>query len=138
MEDLLKIANELMENDNYKKQGAFEEVPDGNYLANLDKVELRESQSGNQYFSFTNTVLDGEFTERKIFINMFLTEKTIKRTFSSIMNLITSCGYEIDPSMFADYETLLGCLQNLVNSQLSITKKTNGEFVNYHMEGVNA
>lgn len=136
MEDLLKIANELMENDNYKKQGNFEELPDGTYVCNLDKVELRESQSGNQYFSFTNTVVDGEYTERKIFVNMFLTEKTIKRTFSSIMNLITSCGYDLDPSMFGDYETLESCLQNLVNAQVTINKKTNGEFVNYHMEGV--
>lgn len=136
MEDLLKIANELMENDNYKKGNTFEELPDGTYLCSLEKVELRESQSGNQYFSFTNVIIDGDYTERKLFVNMFLTEKTIKRTFSSIMNLITSCGFELDPSMFTDYETLEGCLQNLVNSQITITKKTNGEFVNYHMEGV--
>lgn len=134
MEDLLSLATELMENDNYKKND-FAEVPDGEYFCNIDKVELRESQSGNQYFSFTNTILDGEYAERKIFVNLFLTDKTIKRTFSSIMNLISSCGYDIDASMFADFDTLNDCLQTLVNNTITINKKTNGEFVNYRMTG---
>lgn len=135
MEDLLSLATELMKDDNYKKGNSFEEVPDGDYICNIDKIELRESQNGNQYFSFTNTILEGDLTERKIFVNMFLSEKTIKRTFTNLMNLITSCGYDLDPTMFSDFDTLLECLQSLVDTRIEVHKKTNGEYVNYSMNG---
>lgn len=135
MEDLLNLASELMKDDNYKKS-SFEELPDGEYLVNIDKIELRENDKGTQWISFTNTVIDGDFSERKMFINMFLTEKTIKRTISAIMNIITSFGYELDTSMFADFNTLVECLQTLINKQANVTKKTNGEFVNYTLRGV--
>lgn len=135
MEDLLNLASELMKDDNYKKSN-FEELPDGEYLVNIDKIELRENDKGTQWIGFTNTVIDGDFSERKMFINMFLTEKTIKRTISAIMNIITSFGYELDTSMFADFDTLVECLQSLINKQANVTKRTNGEFVNYTLRGV--
>ena len=135
MEDLLNLASELMKDDNYKKS-SFEELPDGEYLVNIDKIELRENDKGTQWIGFTNTVVDGDYSERKMFINMFLTEKTIKRTISAIMNIITSFGYELDTSMFADFDTLVECLQSLINKQATVVKKTNGEFVNYTLRGV--
>lgn len=135
MEDLLKLATDLMKDDNYKKEVSYEELPDGDYTVNIDKIELRSNDKGTQWIGFTNTVLDGDYSERKMFINMFLTEKTVKRTITAIMNIITSFGYELDPTMFADFDTLVECLQTLVNQTAYVEKKTNGEFVNYKVRG---
>jgi len=136
MEELLNLATELMKDDNYKKNTYEDNKPDGDYLVNIDKIELKTSaEKGTQWFSFTTTIIDGDFIEQKIFINLYLTEKTLKRTITSIMNLISSCGYELNQEMFTDFETLEECLQTLINSTITVNKKTNGEFVNYKMTG---
>lgn len=137
MDELLKLANSLMENDNYKNEDFGEFIlPDGEYLVNIDKIELKTSElKGTQWINFTTTIVDGEHTNKKIFISMFLTEKTIKRTLTSIMNLINSFGYTLDSSMFTDYETLVEALQEFVNETASVTKHTSGNFTHYKIVG---
>lgn len=136
MEDLLKLANELMANESYKSVGGFEDYPDGNYHVNIDKVELKMAQqTGNRFISFGTTILDGDYAEKKMFFSYFLTDKTAKRTLSTIMNILTSFGYELNAAMFQDYDTLISCLQALVGSTGVVEKKTNGQYANYTLRG---
>jgi hypothetical protein len=134
MEDLLSLANELMKDDNYKKTN-YTEIPDGTYKAIIESIALKESQTGNTYVNFTLVITDGEFSERKLFVNRFLTEGAIKITVSQIMNLIKTCGYELEGDMFTDYETMVNCLQSLIGQEITVTKKTKGDFANYTMVG---
>lgn len=136
MKDLLNLASELMANDAYKNNDYVERKPDGKYLVNLDSIELRTSQKGNQWFKFKTTILDGEYAEQHFTVDWFLTEKTMERTIKDIMKLITSCGFELNTEMFTSYETLEECLQSLVNQQVELTKKTSkNNFINYSLEG---
>lgn len=136
MKDLLNLASELMANDAYKSNDYVERKPDGKYLVNLDSIELRTSQKGNQWFKFKTTILDGEYAEQHFTVDWFLTEKTMERTIKDIMKLITSCGFELNTEMFTSYETLEECLQALVNQQVELTKKTSkNNFINYSLEG---
>ena len=136
MKDLLNLASELMANDAYKSNDYVERKPDGKYLVNIDSIELRTSQKGNQWFKFKTTILDGEYAEQHFTVDWFLTEKTMERTIKDIMKLITSCGFELNTEMFTSYETLEECLQALVNQQVELTKKTSkNNFINYSLEG---
>ncbi len=135
MEDLLKIANELMENDNYKKEVSYEELPDGDYVVNIDKIEYKVNDKGTPWINFATTVTEGEYTERKLFFSYFLTEKTVKRSISALMNVITSFGYALDAEMFSDFETLTNCLQSLINKTGYVNKTTNGNYTNYKLTG---
>ena len=136
MKDLLNLASELMANDAYKSNDYVERKPDGKYLVNIDSIELRTSQKGNQWFKFKTTILDGEYAEQHFNVDWFLSEKTMERTIKDIMKLITSCGFELNTEMFTSYETLEECLQALVNQQVELTKKTSkNNFINYSLEG---
>lgn len=136
MDDLLKMASELMENDNYKNSsGDYPTIPDGDYASNIDKIEFRTSSKGTEYINITVTIVDGDFTGQKMFIPFYLSEKALKPSLSRLMTLITSCGYTLDASMFTDFDTLVECLQSLINTVVTVKKKTNGEYINYSMVG---
>lgn len=138
MEDLLVLAAELAENNNYKKADYQEEQkPDGIYEVNVDSIKLKESSNtGTRWFSFVLSVLDGEFVGEKFYVSLFLTEKTTKGTLSKIMNLLNSLNYEIDLNMFNDAEVLEKGLQTLIGEKATLTKKTSGKgFINYSFGG---
>jgi hypothetical protein len=138
MDDLLMLAGELVENNNYQKNNFQEETkPDGDYEVVIESIKLKQSEStGTEWFGFTLKVVDGEFIEEKFYVNLFLTEKTIKATLSKIMRLIASMGYEIDLAMFNDKETIAEGLQTLVGGSTILSKSTskNG-FINYSFKG---
>lgn len=138
MDDLLMLAGELVENNNYQKNNFQEETkPDGDYEVVIESIKLKQSEStGTEWFGFTLKVVDGEFIEEKFYVNLFLTEKTIKATLSKIMKLIASMGYEIDLAMFNDKETIAKGLQTLVGGSTILSKSTskNG-FINYSFKG---
>ena len=91
MNDLLTLASELAENNNYKTadNNYEEKKPDGTYDVLIESIKLRESEStGTQWFNIVAKVLSGDYVEEKFYVSYFLTEKTIKRTLSKLMNLI--------------------------------------------------
>lgn len=135
MDDLLTLASELAENNNYKTadNNYEEKKPDGLYSVLIESIKLRTSEStGTQWFSIVAKVLDGDYVEEKFYVSYFLTEKTVKRTLSKLMKLINSCGYDIDVAMFNDVDTIEEGLQELVGSNLFLDKKTSKKgFVDY-------
>ena len=135
MDDLLTLASELAENNNYKTadNNYEEKKPDGVYSVLIESIKLRTSEStGTQWYSIVAKVLDGDYVEEKFYVSYFLTEKTVKRTLSKLMKLINSCGYDIDVAMFNDVESIEEGLQELVGSTLYLDKKTSKKgFVDY-------
>lgn len=135
MDDLLMLASELAENNNYKTadNNYEEKKPDGVYSVLIESIKLRTSEStGTQWYSIVAKVLDGDYVEEKFYVSYFLTEKTVKRTLSKLMKLINSCGYDVDVAMFSDVESIEEGLQELVGSNLFLNKKTSKKgFVDY-------
>lgn len=135
MDDLLMLASELAENNNYKTadNNYEEKKPDGLYSVLLESIKLRTSEStGTQWYSIVAKVLEGDYVEEKFYVSYFLTEKTVKRTLAKLMKLINSCGYDIDVAMFNDVESIEEGLQELVGSTLYLDKKTSKKgFVDY-------
>ena len=135
MDDLLALASELAENNNYKTadNNYEEKKPDGVYSVLIESIKLRTSEStGTQWYSIVAKVLEGDYVEEKFYVSYFLTEKTVKRTLSKLMKLINSCGYDVDVAMFSDVESIEEGLQELVGSNLFLNKKTSKKgFVDY-------
>lgn len=135
MDDLLMLASELAENNNYKTadNNYEEKKPDGVYSVLIESIKLRTSEStGTQWYSIVAKVLEGDYVEEKFYVSYFLTEKTVKRTLSKLMKLINSCGYDVDVAMFSDVESIEEGLQELVGSNLFLDKKTSKKgFVDY-------
>ena len=135
MDDLLALASELAENNNYKTadNNYEEKKPDGLYSVLIESIKLKTSENtGNQWFNIIVKVLEGDYVEEKFYVNYFLTEKMVKRTLSKLMKLINSCGYDIDVAMFSDVESIEQGLQELVGNSLYLEKKTSKKgFVDY-------
>ena len=135
MDDLLALASELAENNNYKTadNNYEEKKPDGLYSILIESIKLKTSENtGNQWFNIIVKVLEGDYVEEKFYVNYFLTEKMVKRTLSKLMKLINSCGYDIDVAMFSDVESIEQGLQELVGNSLYLEKKTSKKgFVDY-------
>ena len=135
MDDLLTLASELVENNNYKTadNNYEEKKPDGLYNVLIESIKLRTSEStGTQWFNIVAKVLEGDYVEEKFYVSYFLTEKTVKRTLAKLMKSINSCGYDVDVSMFNDVESIEQGLQELVGNSLYLDKKTSKKgFVDY-------
>lgn len=135
MDDLLALASELAENNNYKTadNNYEEKKPDGLYSILIESIKLKTSENtGNQWFNIIVKVLEGDYVEEKFYVNYFLTEKMVKRTLSKLMKLINSCGYDIDVAMFSDVDSIEQGLQELVGNSLYLEKKTSKKgFIDY-------
>lgn len=135
MDDLLALASELAENNNYKTadNNYEEKKPDGTYSVLIESIKLRTSENtGNQWFNIVAKVLEGDYVEEKFYVSYFLTEKMVKRTLSKLMKLINSCGYDIDVAMFSDVESIEQGLQELIGNSLYLEKKTSKKgFIDY-------
>lgn len=138
MDDLLLLAGELVENNNFKKDDFQEESkPDGDYEVVLESAKLKISDAtGTEWFALICKVIEGEYAEEKFYVNLFLTEKTIKATLKKIMRLVSSMGYEVDLAMFNDKNTIIDGIQPLVGETTILSKTTskNG-FINYSFVG---
>ena len=73
MDNLLMLAGELVENNNYKNDNFQEEQkPDGEYEVVLESVKLKVSDTtGTEWFAFILKVIDGEYIEEKFYVNLF-------------------------------------------------------------------
>lgn len=138
MDNLLMLAGELVENNNFKNDNFQEEQkPDGDYEVFIESIKLKVSDStGTEWFALVLKVIEGEYIEEKFYVNLFLTEKTIKSTLSKVMRLVSSMGYEIDLNMFNDKDTIVEGLQPLIGETTILSKQTskNG-FINYSFKG---
>lgn len=139
-EDLLTLASELIENNNYKNDTyASDNRPDGDYRVVLKQAEFKEKEeTGTTWFALTFDILTADYVGEKFFVNLFLTEKTTKRTLTTIMRLVSSMGYELDPLAFKSTNSILKVLKSLIDNETILNKKTSkGGFINYSFEANN-
>lgn len=136
MDDLLNLAGQLIENNNYKNNTYEENKPDGEYSVVIQDIKLKESQTtGTEWYNITAKVLEGDYVDECFFINLFLTEKTIRGTLSKLMSLVDACGFNLEVSMFNDKDSILEGLQNIIGSTVKLVKKTSTKgFINYSFE----
>ena len=135
MDDLLSIATKTMEGFNPATDSVdnFENLPDGEYNCLLEDVTARKSEEkGTNWISFKFSVMDGDYTNRLIFVNFYFTEKTIERSIKGITKLAYEFGYEIPVDAFASYEALGETLNAMAGNQATVKQTTskNG-FANY-------
>ena len=132
MDELFLLAGELIENEGYKKD-EYEGLPDGEYNVLFDGVTLKKSEEkGTEWFSLRLKVIDGDYANRVEYANLFLTEKTVKRTLSIIMKLIDALGYEVSIESFEDKNTILDVLKTMIGESTVYHKSTSsGGFVNH-------
>ena len=98
MEDLLNIAAKTMEKFDpaTDKVDDYEKMPDGEYSCLLEDVKARKNDKGTNWISLTFTVLEGDYENRKIFVNFFFTEKTVERSIKGITKMAYDFGYEFE------------------------------------------
>jgi len=134
MEDLLNIANKVMENFDpaTDKVDDFEKLPDGEYSCLLEDVTARENDKGTKWISLKFSVMSGEHANRIIFVNFFFTEKTMERSIKGISKLAYDFGYTLPAEAFTTLETLAETLNGLAGNQATVKQTTSkNDFTNY-------
>lgn len=140
MDDLLNIASKTMEGFNPATDSVdnYENLPDGDYNCLLEEVTARVSEEkGTNWLSLKFSVMNGDYTNRLIFVNFFFTEKTMERSIKSIIKLAYDFGYELPSEAFTSYKTLADTLNGLAGNQ-AIVKQTTSKngFANYKVTPV--
>lgn len=133
MDDLLSIATKTMEGFNPATDSvdSFDKLPDGEYNCLLEDVAARKSEKGTNWISFKFSIMDGDYTNRLIFVNYFFTEKTMERSIKGITKLAYDFGYEIPVEAFASYEALAETLNAMAGNQAVVKQTTKNDFSNY-------
>ena len=75
-------------------------LDDGTYRVEVEKVERKESQAGNEYWKLELRVLEGEFSGRKIRDSLHFTERAYPRLKLILLRLgfVMQDEMEIEPS----------------------------------------
>lgn len=119
--DFAAIGKELTSvKENVKSKREFVEVPYGEYVVKLHKVELRESKKGQPMVMFVLKVEDGEFEGE--FITKFQL-LTLGFQFKMLYSFLDSfqTGVKIDPSAIQsedDLRFLLADIQTVTDTKL--------------------
>lgn len=126
MEDLLKIAGNVMENFNPETDSAndFQDLPDGQYTGLITEIGNRTSEKGTQSVFLKVEITEGDHKGRFIFVNYYFTEKTTERSIKMVLKLVHAFGFELTVDAFKSIEELTENLQGLVGSEAIVTQKT--------------
>lgn len=139
MDDLLKIAGNVMENFNPETDSAndFENLPDGRYNGVITEVKHRKNEKGTNWIAIKVEIESDEYEDkykgRFLFVSHFFTEKTTDRSIKYIIKLVHDLGFEpLTLDAFKSFETLEESLQGIVGSKVTVDQKTSKSgFANY-------
>lgn len=98
-------------------------VPDGAYLANVEKAEYRQSKlKGTPYINLSLQIIEGAYCDRYVFKEWWLTKGALPYVKADL----NMCGFEGMLSDFQDPKNL----EFLLDKKLRISVKTrrNGEY----------
>lgn len=105
----------------------FKSVPDGPYVCVIDKVEFRESKSGNPYLNWVLIVDSGSHEGRWIFKrNMLANAQNMK----FLKQDVAACGIDL-PDKLSDLK-----LESFLDRKVKITKKTKNDFENIYIDNL--
>lgn len=115
LEDSTKITKEELES-------GYEELPEGEYEAFIDEMEIKESKSGNLMLVWKFEVTDGEYEgEDHYKYSMLNDAKNMKRVTTELEKF----GHSI--SKFSDLED---CLEDMLDEDVTITIEIDGTYTN--------
>lgn len=123
----MEIANKTMENFNPATDsvaGDFDKLPDGSYNCTIESVKPKKNDKGTEWINFMCCINDGDYAGRYIFVNYFMTEKTVERSIKAINKLVYEFGYQLPIEAFETLETLAENLSELVGNQVDVEQKT--------------
>jgi hypothetical protein len=113
--------------DNSGSTQEFKSVPDGPYVCVIDKVEFRESKSGNPYLNWVLIVDSGSHEGRWIFKrNMLANAQNMK----FLKQDVAACGIDL-PDKLSDLK-----LESFLDRKVKITKKTKNDFENIYIDNL--
>jgi hypothetical protein len=103
----------------------FDEVPDGKYQVQVDKVEITTAKSsGNAMLKWTLRILGPQFAGRLLWRNNVIATRENVRW---LKNDLHTCGLDlVKLSELGDH------LPQLLDVQLEVTKRTRGDSVNVY------
>lgn len=103
----------------------FEDIPDGKYQVNVEKVELTRAQSsGNPMLKWTLKILGPRLAGRLLWRNSVMASK---ENLKWLKNDLHTCGLEVEK--LSDLPARLG---DLLDVKLEVTKRTKGENENIY------
>jgi len=121
--DLAQFDNDFAEAPVEERE--FEDIPDGKYQVNVDKVELTRAQSsGNPMLKWTLKILGPRFAGRLLWRNSVMASKENLKWLKTDLH---TCGLEIEK--LSELPARLG---DLLDVKLEVTKRTKGESENIY------
>lgn len=109
-----------------------EEVPDGKYLATIDRVEWKESKNGNRYLSWGLKVTEGQHTGRYVWKRSMLNNA---QSLGFLKKDLETIGLHLEKLSDLNLELLLNLPVNIAKK--TTPSKTGGEpFSNVYITNV--
>ena len=106
----------------------FERTPDGVYEAAVTAFEFTESKNtGTQWFRFVLQILTGGQEGKKYYANLWLSDKSIKRTVKALKKYAWAMSINLDDGDFADTDSLVEKMQDAIGLQITLTLETSGK-----------
>jgi hypothetical protein len=97
----------------------YDDIPDGKYQVNVEKVELTRSQtSGNPMLKWTLKILAPKFAGRLLWRNNVITNDSMKW----LKTDLHTCGLKLEK-----LSDLPNRISDLLDIKLEVTKRTRGE-----------
>jgi hypothetical protein len=94
-----------------EQQQGFDPVPNGEYTVQCDEAELKHTRSGNgQYIKCRFKIIEGEFLERKIFLNFNIandSQKAVEIGLGQLKSFL-KCSTKSEIEKLTDVSDLIG------------------------------
>lgn len=107
--DLVKLKGDVEEAKKNGGTGDFPEIPAGNYITSIDKLEIGTTKDGRPMLKIQMNIVEGEFKKHKLFMNRVLYgTKNDTNMIASALGFLESLGptEDIGPIIFESYSQL--------------------------------
>ena len=118
MFDFLELTQGLIEKNDFE-EAEFTPLPAGDYRVKVANVEKKTSQSGNDYVAMVMEVIDGEFTGRNIYNNLYLTVKTAENSVKRIYKMAEFAGIALTPC--TDIDSVVTFCKQMLDKCFEVT-----------------
>lgn len=119
LEGLQKDVAEAAENGG---TGEFKEVPKGEYVVSVDKMELAESKKGDPMVSIWFKILEGEYKNSRLFFNQVVTQGFQIHIVNELLRSMDS-GLDIEFEKYSQYGQLLMDVHEAIDGTLEFAIK---------------
>lgn len=126
MEDLLNIANGVMDNFDPEKDSVrdFSNLPDGEYKALIEEVGHRKSEKGTLSVFFKCGITDGDNAGRFLWASYYFTEKMAEQNIQKMIKIAHQLGFDYKEIDFKSVETIAKSLDGMIGEEVTLLAKT--------------